>query len=42
MITLVKKSLKEIRLLNNLYDLINIREYGIVSVRKIPVLGGGK
>jgi len=42
MITLVKKSLKEIRLLNNLYDLINIREYGIVPLRKRPVLGGGK
>jgi len=24
------------------YDLISIREYGIVSARKLPRLGGGK
>lgn len=28
--------------LNNLYNLISLQEYGIVSIRKIPVLGGGK
>ncbi len=31
-----------VKLLGNLHDLINIREYDIVSIRKIPVLGGGK
>ena len=29
-------------LINNPYNLIDMKAYAIVSVRKIPVLGGGK
>ena len=34
--------LEGMRLINNLRNLITIKEYDIVSAYKIPVLGGGK
>ena len=42
MIPLIEESLKRMRLFDNLHGLISIREYGIVTVRKTPVLRGGK